>query len=153
MTESEQEQRAAVIAEARSWILTPVHHGARLKGVGVDCGQFIIGVFEACGLVPPIPIESYPRDWFVHRDDDLYLDLMRAHATEIAGPPEAADVIMFWIGRNYAHGGIVTRPAPLTIVHASPPTRMVMEETLHPRGELLREKSGRKPPIYFTKWQ
>lgn len=32
-------QRAAVVAEARSWIGTPYHNCADVKGAGVDCGN------------------------------------------------------------------------------------------------------------------
>ena len=34
---SESEARAAVIAEARTWIKTPWVHAADIKGAGVDC--------------------------------------------------------------------------------------------------------------------
>jgi len=149
---SEAEQRAAVVAEARSWMLTPVLHGAALKGVGVDCGQFILGVFRNCGLVPPIDLGSYPPDWFVHRDDDRYQRLVSEFASETRGSLEPGDVILFHIGRNYGHGAIVTKAAPLTIIHAFPPTRVVMEGPLRPNSELLAPKPGRKPPLYFTLW-
>ena len=34
----------AIIAEARSWLGTPWHHQASLKGVGCDCIGFVRGV-------------------------------------------------------------------------------------------------------------
>src|SRR6185437_15824401 len=43
-------QRAAVVAEARSWIGTPYHNCADIKGTGVDCGMLIVRVFVATGL-------------------------------------------------------------------------------------------------------
>lgn len=148
----ESAQRAAVVAEARSWILTPVRHGARIKGAGVDCGQFLLIAFSNCGLIPPIDLGSYPPDWFMHREDNRYLDIVRAHATEIAGAPKPGDAILFHVGRNYGHGAIVTKAAPLTIVHAFPPTGVVMEEPLRREHKLLRDRPGRKPPLYFTCW-
>jgi cell wall-associated NlpC family hydrolase len=152
MPRDEAAQRAVVVAEARSWIRTPVLHGACLKGAGVDCGQFLLKVFSDCGLIPPIDLGSYPPDWFMHREDDRYLDIVRAQATETAGPPEPGDVILFHVGRNYGHGAIVTKDAPLIIVHAFPPTRVVMEEPLRREHKLLRPTPGRKPPLYFTCW-
>lgn len=41
MTPLELQQRAAVIAEAESWLSTPYHHEARIKGHGVDCAQIL----------------------------------------------------------------------------------------------------------------
>jgi NlpC/P60 family putative phage cell wall peptidase len=39
--------RADVLAEARTWIGTPFHHGQRLKGVACDCIGMAWGVGEA----------------------------------------------------------------------------------------------------------
>ena len=37
MDKLELAQRLAVVAEAESWLGTPYHHEARIKGHGVDC--------------------------------------------------------------------------------------------------------------------
>jgi NlpC/P60 family putative phage cell wall peptidase len=47
--------RAEVVAAARSWIGTPFHHQAELKGVGCDCGGLLRGV---C-----IELELFPADY------------------------------------------------------------------------------------------
>lgn len=39
-----------VVNEARTWIGTPFHHQARLKGHGVDCIGLVVGVAGALGL-------------------------------------------------------------------------------------------------------
>ena len=44
--------REEIVYEARSWIDTPWHHQASLKGVGCDCGGIIRGVMKACGMAP-----------------------------------------------------------------------------------------------------
>jgi len=43
--------RALVVTEARTWLNTPFHHQARLKGVGVDCAMLVRAVGEACGVL------------------------------------------------------------------------------------------------------
>lgn len=43
---------ARVIAEARTWLGTPFHHQACLRGQGVDCGQLVVGVGVALGVMP-----------------------------------------------------------------------------------------------------
>lgn len=51
MTTDIESLRAAVVAEARSWVNTPFHHQAALKGVGCDCGGLVRGVGEAAGVM------------------------------------------------------------------------------------------------------
>lgn len=48
----------AIVAEARSWLGTPFHHQAALKGVGCDCGGLVRGVGAACGVLD-IPEERW----------------------------------------------------------------------------------------------
>ena len=45
-------------------------------------------------------------------------------------------MILFRVGRCFAHGGIVTKAEPLTIVHAFAPARGVLEEEVGRNGEL-----------------
>lgn len=40
-----------VVRTARTWLGTPHVNGAKVKGIGVDCGQLLIGVAEDCGAV------------------------------------------------------------------------------------------------------
>ena len=48
---AEQEQREAVVAEARTWIGTPWIHMAAIKGAGVDCAMLLARVYIEVGLV------------------------------------------------------------------------------------------------------
>lgn len=53
---------ADVVAQARSWINTPYHHQARLRGVGADCAGLIIGVARELHLVAPeFDVTGYAR--------------------------------------------------------------------------------------------
>ena len=45
--------REKIVAEARSWIGTPYHNCADIKGVGVDCGMLLVRVYVDTGVVPP----------------------------------------------------------------------------------------------------
>ena len=134
-------QRAAVVAAARSWIGTPYHHAADVKGVGVDCAMILVRVFCDLGLVEPFDPRPYTRDWMLHRDDERYLGFLLARAREVA-EPSAGDVILFRFGRCFAHGGIVIARTPLTIVHAFAPARVVLEEEVARNAELA-ERLGR----------
>ena len=134
-------QRAAVVAEARSWIGTPYHHAADIKGVGVDCAMILVRVFCDLGLVEPFDPRPYTRDWMLHRDDERYLGFLLARAREV-NEPGAGDVVLFRFGRCFAHGGIVIARTPLTIVHAFAPARVVLEEEVGRNAELA-ERLGR----------
>ncbi|MBC2668759.1 C40 family peptidase [Novosphingobium piscinae] len=113
---TEAEARAAIVAEAMSWIDTPYHHHARIKGVGVDCAQLPAAVYHAVGLIPDLQPEYSPQ-WMLHRDEEQYLAWVRPHAREIERDQlEPGDLVMWKFGRTYSHSAIVIeRP---TIIHA-----------------------------------
>ena len=104
----EDEQRACVVQEALSWLHTPYHHHARIKGVGVDCAQLLCAVFEATGLVPPIETGAYPTDWHLHRNEELFSGWMARYAREphAALPMRLGEVCLFRYGRTFSHGAI-----------------------------------------------
>ena len=119
--------RDRVVAEARSWIGTPYHNCADIKGVGVDCGMLLVRVFVDLGLVPPFDPRPYTPDWHCHRSEEKYLNSLLERSIKVDAPLPG-DVVLFKVGRCYSHGGIVTRLSPLTIVHAFMPAQTVLEE-------------------------
>jgi NlpC/P60 family putative phage cell wall peptidase len=69
--------RDEFIAEARTWIGTPYHHQARVKGVGVDCVGLVIcalGLDEAALRLP-----AYSRQG----SGTLLRSLLERHCDEI----------------------------------------------------------------------
>lgn len=101
------EERAHIVQEALSWQGTPYAHAGRIKGAGVDCGQFLLAVFEATGLVPHIEPDEYPPDWHCHRGEQRYLNHVEQHAHQIPGPPQPGDLVLYQFGRCISHGAIV----------------------------------------------
>jgi len=118
---------STIVAEARSWVGTPYHHAADIKGVGVDCAMLLLRVYADLGLVAPFDPRPYTTDWMLHRSDEIFMGHLFGHATEVE-TPEPGDVILFKFGRCYSHGGIVTCANPLTIVHAVIDYGKVVEE-------------------------
>ena len=53
----------AVIAAARSWLGTPYHDQASLRGVGCDCLGLARGVWRDVVGAEPQAIPPYSRDW------------------------------------------------------------------------------------------
>lgn len=129
-----------LIEAARSWLGTPYHHAARLKGVGVDCGQVIIAAHIESGCVPFFDTGFYTSDWHFHRDEEKYLGFIEEHLMPIdirdlsinqrikmdpfwMAPP--GSVLAFRHGRTFSHGGIVTNWP--NMLHASAPAQLVEE--------------------------
>lgn len=145
---SEAAQRAAVVAASRSWIGTPYHNSADVKGAGVDCGMLIVRVFVDTGLTAPFDPRPYPPDWHLHRGDERYLGFVFDRCSEVAAA-QPGDVMVFRIGRCYSHGGIVTNARPLTIVHAYHRARRVLEDEVS-RDAFLSGES--RKPRFFSYW-
>jgi NlpC/P60 family putative phage cell wall peptidase len=157
MTELEEMQRAAVVAEARRWLGTPYHHAARVRGSGVDCAQLLIGVFSAVQLIEPPRIESYPPDWHLHRSAERYLHVVLAHARELEGvSPLPGDIVLWRFGRCFSHGAIVV-DWPL-VIHAYLGRPCVLEDAeravwLDTIGEGTERQDRKRPRRFFTYWR
>ena len=113
-----QEQRSAVITEAMSWLRTPHHNHACIKGAGVDCGQFPIAVYEAAGVIPHIDVPPYPPDFHLHSGREWYLGIVEQFGRELPSDaiPKKGDFVLYKIGRVFSHGAIVIEWP--TIIHA-----------------------------------
>lgn len=109
--------REDVVREALSWIGTPFHDYAGVKGVGVDCAHFLIRVYATVGLIEDFTPERYVPQWFLHRDEPRFLNTLAGYAHQIK-PEDAqsADVVMYNFGRHAAHGAIIVDEH--AIVHA-----------------------------------
>lgn len=101
-------ERAAVVAEAMTWLRTPYHHRAAIKGVGCDCAMFPQAVYLACGVLDsPISLGDYPTQWHMHHDQERYIAAVTQHSREIDGPPLPGDFVLFKYGKTFSHGAIV----------------------------------------------
>lgn len=102
--------RFAIVAEALTWLETPFHHAARLKGFGVDCANLLAAVFGAVGLIPAVALPVYPADWHIHNDEPRFLLELDNYADRLPDGtlPQPGDIAMFQYGRHTAHAAIVT---------------------------------------------
>ena len=106
---TEKQQRAAVVAEAMTWLRTPYHHRAAVKGAGVDCAQLPASVYAACGLMDAADFGQYPTQWHLHHDEEKYLAIVQQTAREIDHPPGPGGFVLWKFGRTFSHGGIVVK--------------------------------------------
>ena len=113
------EARARIVAAARSWIGTPYHHQASVKGVGADCLGLIRGVWrDVYGEDAEHP-PGYSRDWGEAAGEETLLQAAARHlvATRLA-QRQPGDVLIFRMrsGAIAKHAAVLATPH--TIVHA-----------------------------------
>lgn len=107
-----------IAAEALSWVGTPYHHQADVKGRGVDCAMLLVRVFVDTGIVPAFDPRPYTPDWYMHRDEERFLGWISKFGDPVpeGSPLEPGDVALYKFGRCVSHGGIVVEPG--IMVHA-----------------------------------
>ncbi len=103
-----------IIATARSWLGTPYHDQASLKGVGCDCLGLARGVWREIVGDEPFPIPPYSRDWGETGTREVLADGARRMMIElpVAGAGPGA-LVLFRMGPGAIakHVGILTTPA------------------------------------------
>ena len=148
---SEQEERDAIDRIAREWCGTPYHDHGEVKGRsgGVDCAKLLKCVFVEAGQVPPFDIKHYSPQFFLHQPEEKYLEYVSDRAREIdVSLVKHGDVVLYKVGKCFAHGAIVIKPGWPHIVHAHYVARKVLEAfgtSVHLGTPILDMK-------FFTRW-
>lgn len=123
---SEAAARERVLAVAETYIGTPFHDHGEVRGVGVDCATFLKCVFVEAGIIAPFAIGHYSPQFFLHQSEERYLGWMRKFGREVAraeaGP---GDVVLYAIGKCFAHGALIDGPGWPSIIHAHYGSRRV----------------------------
>lgn len=144
--------RAAVVAEARSWINTPFHHQAEIKGIGVDCGGLMRGVSIALGLIPanyrdlvPPSLHGYSRE--PHGDLGRELCDLYLHRIDPATVRPGDVVVVQWNGPPRHMAIVASDGNGPTMIHAENERwKKVVEHTLR----VLSRTSPKSPKIAYA---
>jgi cell wall-associated NlpC family hydrolase len=144
------QERAKVIAEARSWLGTPFRDCADVKGAGVDCAMLLVHCFVDTGMIAPFDPRPYPSQWHLHRGEERFLSIIGRLGTEVSREPIPGDVIVYQFGRCYAHGALVVDRE--SVIHAYSLDRQVAQTWMRdPRLSQL--PNGRpRPKKIFDCW-
>lgn len=97
--------RDKIVEEAKSWVGTPYHSGANIKGVATDCGQILIEVYGNVGLIEKFNVEAYAMDWAMHRSEEKYLSFVKQHCERV-DKWQKGDIVLYKFGRCVSHSGI-----------------------------------------------
>lgn len=145
---TEEEQRAAVVAEARRWLRTPYHPMGRIRGVGVDCAMLPAEIYAACGLIPLQNVERYAPDWHLHRGGERFLSRVLEHAHEVEIPC-SGDLVLYRMGRALAHAAIVISWP--RIIHAAFQIGVIEDDGMAPSLAHDR-RAGRREKHFYSLW-
>lgn len=99
-----------VVCVARSWIGTPYHHQASLRGVGTDCLGLVRGVWRELYGDEPERAEPYSRDWSASGEETLLAAARRNFAELDPADAKQGDVVVFRYraGLPAKHCGVLT---------------------------------------------
>ena len=140
MTETEQRKR--VVEEARTWLNTPYHHHADVKGAGVDCAMILVRIYCDLGILPPFDPRPYPRDWHMHRDAERYLGWLEQMASEVEHPQEG-DIAVWRFGRCFSHGAVFV--GDNRVIHSFMGQGVILSDM----GE---HELAKRPVRFFSPW-
>lgn len=145
---TETEFRTAIATEAESWIDTPYHANGALKGVGVNCAQFLFCVAKAAGVLAadaPLPRWYTPQLATNSKEERLVNYVMSYGATEVAeAQVKTGDIVLYKSGQAHGHAAIVLDWPE--IIHVLP---------IHgcQKGTVDEGKLGAYTRRYFTLWK
>ena len=108
-----------VIAAARSWLGTPYHNQASLKGVGCDCLGLARGVWREVVGPEPFPIPPYSPDWGQAGTREVMAEEARRWMVDVEGNAPGPGALVMFRMRSRAiakHLGVMT--GPKSFIHA-----------------------------------
>jgi cell wall-associated NlpC family hydrolase len=108
---TETQFRSAIVEEAKSWIGTPYRASGALKGVGINCAQFLFCVAKNAGVLPadaPQPRWYTPQLATNSKEERLIAYVTAYGAIEIAeDDAQAGDIVLYKSGQAHGHAAIV----------------------------------------------
>lgn len=94
---------------ALQYLGTPHINGAKVKGIGVDCGMLLIAAMEDSGEMDKgsLYIKPYSNEWQLHHSEEWFLSYVKTIADEITEEElQPGDFIMYQYGRCVSHASI-----------------------------------------------
>jgi NlpC/P60 family putative phage cell wall peptidase len=106
--------RTHIVAIARTWLGTPYHHQASMKGVGTDCIGLVRGIWRELYGPEPQALPAYTRDWAEAQARETLLEAARRHLVELDPTTVQPGCVLIFRWRR-------TAPAKHCAILAGPP--------------------------------
>jgi NlpC/P60 family putative phage cell wall peptidase len=119
MTEVEKARVGAIVDVARSWLGTPYHHQASVKGAGADCLGLVRGVYREVLGCEPEAAPAYSRDWGETNARETLLEAAARNLIAVArDEARPGDVLVFRLrpGTIAKHAAILATSG--SMIHA-----------------------------------
>lgn len=140
---SESEGRRLIVEQAKTWLGTPYHSNAAIRGAGIDCVRLIQRCYVDAGIMEEFEIPHYSPQWAIHQKLELALEGILKYSHEVEkGLP--GDIALFKVGKCWGHASLVVE-WPI-IIHASGPWECRYEDVL--KDITIR----RMTPRFFSYW-
>ena len=138
----ERRERERFTKAAHSFLGTPYHHEARLKGGGIDCATLLAEAAAEARIIPRIDLPHYPAQWMHHRHRERLVEIVSEWGTEVFRTPIVGDIVLWKFYNLFCHASIVT--AWPNIIHSYVQAGKVVEEQVD-HADWLRLVAERGP--------
>lgn len=111
---ADRQHQAALVSEAMTWLDTPFHAHAGIKGAGVDCVQLALQIYLASGFLNgSVTLPTYSMDGGNHRTESQVEEWVRKSGRFIVIEPTyiladwmPGDLLGFNVGKVVHHVGL-----------------------------------------------
>lgn len=96
-----------IAQEALTWLGTPYISGARVKGVGTDCANLLVGISEQLKItqIGQVRIPQHSNEWHLHKNRELFLQNIKLYCDEVEDL-QIGDFLLYKYGRVASHGAV-----------------------------------------------
>lgn len=110
----DENRRKQLYEELESWVGTPYRHHCMMKGKGVDCIHFAVGVLYALNVFDELPpIDYVPEDWALHDTQDLILERVAQYSKTVEMSKKDGymdgDVFLYRFAQSSSHVSLYCR--------------------------------------------
>jgi NlpC/P60 family putative phage cell wall peptidase len=111
--------RAAIVAEARTWIGTRYRHQASVKGIGCDCLGLVRGVWRGCVGAEPERPPAYAADWAEAGGVETLAEAALRHLVPVPREQfDVGDVLLFRRRDGCVAKHVAIASSATTMIHA-----------------------------------
>lgn len=100
--------RKQIVKVTNTWVDTPYHHQAGVKGVGVDCAYLVGHIAVELKLIDTFVVAPYSIEWHWHNNTEEMIKIIESFGCveKSLDKIKPGDILAFKYGRVCSHLGI-----------------------------------------------